>query len=137
MQTFLPYANFTKCAEVLDDKRLWKQIVECKQLLNTIKGKSKGWIHHPVTKMWGNYPEALTKYMIAMFEEWHKRRFQQCFEMVIDYRISDDLLPSWLGDEELHLSHRLNLLYKDPKHYGQYFDEPVPTKKPEYVWKVV
>ena len=28
MQTFLPYANYTKSAQVLDDKRLGKQRVE-------------------------------------------------------------------------------------------------------------
>jgi hypothetical protein len=36
VNTFLPFSNFQKCAEVLDDKRLYKQIVECKQILNTI-----------------------------------------------------------------------------------------------------
>ena len=36
MQTFLPYSDFQKCAEVLDGKRLRKQIVECEQILNCL-----------------------------------------------------------------------------------------------------
>jgi hypothetical protein len=46
------------------------------------------------------------------------------------------LLPSWLGDEELHRSHRSNLLAKDPGYYRPRFAErfgPEPADLP-YVW---
>ena len=36
MQTFLPYSNFQKSAEVLDWRRLGKQRVEGMQIINTI-----------------------------------------------------------------------------------------------------
>jgi hypothetical protein len=46
------------------------------------------------------------------------------------------LLPSWVGDEALHLSHRSNLLAKDPDFYRPRFAErfgPEPDDLP-YVW---
>lgn len=36
MQTFLPYSDFTKSAQCLDNRRLGKQRVECLQILQTI-----------------------------------------------------------------------------------------------------
>jgi len=52
MQTFLPYQNYSRCAEVLDNKRLGKQRVECLQILNALLDASKGWKQHPAVKMW-------------------------------------------------------------------------------------
>jgi hypothetical protein len=46
------------------------------------------------------------------------------------------LLPSWVGDEALHLSHRSNLIAKDPGFYRQRFTDlfgPEPDDLP-YVW---
>ena len=46
------------------------------------------------------------------------------------------LLPSWLGDEALHRSHRSNLVAKDPDFYRPRFAElfgPEPDDLP-YVW---
>jgi len=43
-------------------------------------------------------------------------------------------LPPWLGDEELHRSHRSALVRKDPAHYRPLFPD-VPDDLP-YVWPV-
>jgi hypothetical protein len=43
-------------------------------------------------------------------------------------------LPPWLGDEDLHLSHRSALVRKDPEHYRPHFPD-VPDDLP-YVWPV-
>jgi hypothetical protein len=45
MQTFLPYPDFRKSAEVLDRQRLGKQRVEGLQLINSLAGitNGKGW----------------------------------------------------------------------------------------------
>jgi hypothetical protein len=48
----------------------------------------------------------------------------------------EGLLPSWVGAEALHLSHRSNLLAKDPEFYRGRFTErfgPEPDDLP-YVW---
>jgi len=39
MQTFLPYPSYEKSANVLDQKRLWKQLVEGLQILDTLVTK--------------------------------------------------------------------------------------------------
>ena len=139
MQVFLPYPEYHRCAKVLDTKRLWKQTVECKQLLITIKamkeGKQTGWKHHPCTKMWYDYEESLREYMCEMLEEWLLRRFELTVTKWHDHRfkkLNDSFpeKPPWIGDKELHESHRKNLLFKDPKHYSKWFTDKIPEEKP-------
>ena len=62
MQTFLPYSDFIKCAQVLDYRRLNKQITEATQILKAIERKQGGWVNHPITKMWWNYSSCLKLY---------------------------------------------------------------------------
>jgi len=40
MQTFLPYKDYNQCAEILDNKRLNKQILESYQILKVLSGQS-------------------------------------------------------------------------------------------------
>jgi len=49
MQTFLPYKDYDQCAEILDNKRLNKQILEAYQILKVLSGKSPSgaWRNHP------------------------------------------------------------------------------------------
>jgi len=49
VQTFLPYTDFIKSAKCLDYKRLGKQRVEAKQILNILLGETTkaGWTNHP------------------------------------------------------------------------------------------
>ena len=47
MQTFLAYSSYERSAQVLDDRRLGKQRVECLQILNALK---KGPISCPICK---------------------------------------------------------------------------------------
>ena len=59
MQTFLPYPDFQKTAQCLDNKRLGKQRVEARQIISTLEGKSNGWRNHPAVKMWKGYEDCL------------------------------------------------------------------------------
>lgn len=65
MQIFVPYSQPIQCAEILwnDSKRYNKQIIECKQILNAINETKKGWINHPITKMYKPYKNWLIYYM--------------------------------------------------------------------------
>ena len=69
MQTFLPHINYLKVARVLDNKRLNKQILEGYQILNTLSGRSTGWIHHPAVKMWRGAENELWMYVRSMITE--------------------------------------------------------------------
>lgn len=134
MQTFLPYSDFQKSVEVLDYRRLGKQRVETFQVLNILleRTATKGWVNHPVTKMWRGFEEALKLYQNITITEWVKRGYKN--NLLFEEVNADDLeFPNWLGDEEFHRSHRSNLLRKNFEYYSQYFNEPTDL---EYKWFV-
>ena len=72
MQTFLPYANFEKSARSLDYRRLGKQRVECKQIINALSPDydKRGWVNHPATQMWKGHVDVLKVYANTMITEW-------------------------------------------------------------------
>jgi hypothetical protein len=140
MQTFLPYPSFEESARVLDQARLGKQRVEALQVLRAITVPDYGWRHHPAAKMWRGYVPALAKYALAMTDEWIARGHADsvraqvlAFAPEVDLLTQDELeLPPWIGDDAVHLSHRLNLVRKDPVFYGPKF--PGVTGDLPYVW---
>jgi hypothetical protein len=148
MQTFLPVADFTESARFLDNPRLGKQRVECLQVLRALELPDYGWANHPVVTMWRGYTAGLVVYSLAMVRIWRERGFADTTETLIAEFAPDaarmtqaeaaaaGLLPSWVGDEALHLSHRSNLMAKDPDFYRPRFTErfgPEPDDLP-YVW---
>lgn len=136
MQTFLPYPGFANSARVLDRQRLGKQRVEAYQILRALRGVSTGWVNHPATKMWRGYENALCLYGINMCIEWVSRGYKDTlmdkFIKLADPDPDALVLPPWLGDFDLHASHRSNLLRKDPAHYSQF--GWVESDDLPYVW---
>jgi hypothetical protein len=138
VQTFLPYRHFRMCAEVLDYRRLGKQRVEAKQILMALRGESKGWIHHPATKMWRGCEYDLSRYGWTMCEEWKRRGYKDTIQSYFgDWSRADDRehasYPSWI-DVNLTLSHQSNLVRKMPEYYGKIWPH-VPDNLP-YLWPV-
>jgi hypothetical protein len=137
MQTFLPYESFLESAKVLDRQRLGKQRVEKNQILRTLTGVSSGWQNHPAVKMWRGYDQALADYGATICIEWLGRGYKDSLlDKFIDHMdgAQDCEMPDWLGNQDLHLSHRSNLLRKLPDHYRQFF-----TSEPDdlpYVWPI-
>ena len=134
VNTFLPYKDFEESAKVLDIKRLFKQIVECKQILNILleKTEKKGYKNHPAVKMWESYEKALRYYQFCMLKEWIKRRWEFNISEEGIEKPSETELPTWLGDENFHAAHRSNLLRKDKEYYGSFgWQEPDNL---DYVW---
>ena len=130
MQTFLPYSNFQKTAEVLDWRRLGKQRVEGMQIIKTIlTPEQKGWRNHPIVIMWTPYVTALMLYTNTIINEWIKRGYNNNMEL---YKISSIIMPDWLGNEKFHSSHRANLLRKDYDYYSQFGWNEDPDSP--YVW---
>lgn len=133
MQTFLPYADFALSAYVLDMKRLGKQRVEVYQILKALRGETKGWANHPASKMWRGYEGTLVLYGLAICRDWVARGYKDTMTEKIQSYMPDRVLrPRWLGNEELHASHRSNLLRKFPEHYSK-FDWKESPDLP-YVW---
>jgi hypothetical protein len=144
VQTFLPEDSFELSARRLDDKRLGKQRVECKQILKALRGETKGWRNHPATLMWYGYEGALMYYMDCMIREWRQRGFRN--KMPLNYQWSSHgpggfpvarnkviWRPHWHGTHLIN-THRSNLLRKDPEFYGRYGWD-VPADLP-YHWPV-
>jgi hypothetical protein len=148
MQTFLPCVTFRDSVEVLDQKRLGKQMIETGQVVRAIHDPTYGWQHHPAVKMWRGYSDALIHYQRATSEEWYRRRQKYHGGATnlwawLDERMGpgylaqilnkDPVLPWWWGGE-IHGTHRSNLLRKDPAFYGQ-FGWTEQTDLP-YLWPV-
>lgn len=137
MQTFLPYDNFVESARVLDYRRLGKQRVETMQILKALRGESKGWINHPATRMWRGYEGALCEYGAVCSTMWLNLGYQDnllSYFHITNLDYPDDVKPPWFGDRDFHISHRSNLIRKNPEHYGRFWPD-VPDDIP-YVWPV-
>lgn len=148
MQTFLPYPDFLRSADALDQRRLGKQRVETIQVLRGLTREGYGWRNHPAVKMWSGYEEALVRYGLDICAVWCAAgRSDTCAATLtadlaaacgtVEVRSQYELaaagdLPPWLGREDLHLSHRSSLLRKDPDFYGPRFGA-IPADL-EYVW---
>lgn len=117
MQTFLPVPNFEETAKILDYRRLGKQRVEAKQILNTILNGG-GWKNHPAVKMWRGFESALGLYMDCMIREWIKRGYKNTMPLLLPQEPL--IMPPWIGLEIFHASHRSNLLRKNSKYYSQF-----------------
>jgi hypothetical protein len=144
MQTFVPYPHFGFCAVVLDKKRLWKQVVECKQLLKTLKGESNFAYHHPALLMWKQNIESLENYAYTL----NKKCLLEGIKSTQKFIYTKDApFPSWWGDFNIHFSHQSNLVRKKPEYYlpmlkllNKQFDlfrniQEIPNDLP-YVWPV-
>lgn len=137
MQIFLPYEDFRKSLRALDNKRLGKQRVETYQIISAISRRPKldgtpykGWLNHPCTIMWKNHLPALKQYLNYSIMEWIERGFKNTmnFEIVNE----EIVIPSFVGNERFHSSHRANLLKKEPDFYNQYGWTENPQDP--YVW---
>lgn len=137
MQTFLAYPDFVQSAKVLDRQRLGKQRVECYQILNAIKGGSKGWVNHPCTKMWREHTNSLVLYGLAVCDEWIARGYKDTMRPRIAEFFNPDVetaAPKFLGSEDFHKSHRSKLIQKKPEFYLPLF--PDTPDNLEYIWPV-
>ena len=134
MQTFLPLPDFKATAKCLDWRRLGKQRVEAKQILDILMGirRGGGWRSHPAVKMWAGHEPALANYLQAMISEWVERGYNNTMAAPIFAEAATP--PPWLGDRGFHASHRSNLLRKDPEHYGKFGWTEAPDLP--YVWPV-
>lgn len=147
MQTFLPFPDFLKSLNCLDDRRLGKQRVEAKQLINLIQRLqqnsflSRGKIaygNHPATIMWEKNLDALTIYYNQSLMVWASRGFknEKCQFIQPQNKLVAYSTPWWLGVDIFHRSHQSNLLRKKPAFYRDYFSSSVPNNLP-YLWPKV
>jgi hypothetical protein len=134
VNTFIPYADFKKCAKVLDNQRLGKQRVEAKQILNILTDatQTRGWRNHPVVKMWEGHAKALMLYYNEIVLEWISRGFQNNMPLyVIRGKVK---MPWFIGNHSVHLSHQANLIRKNIKYAQRFKTVPPEYIKYTYIW---
>ena len=106
MQTFLPYADFRKSAECLDDRRFNNQINEALIILRTLTGwytkhGKNGWPNHPATKMWRGHEVALARYAIAcLIEHCHRKQEKINYQRHQNIINALESLATWKWSEE-------------------------------------
>lgn len=129
MQTFLPYSDFKKSAQIIDWRRLGNQRVESNQILNIIKNGGR-WKNHPAVLMWIGYENALIEYRNIFINEWINRGYNNNMNILpINGKV---IYPEWLGNKKFHMSHKSKLYQKDPIFYHFWSDiKPIP-----YMWPV-
>lgn len=133
MNTFLPYQSFTKSLQCLDYKRLGKQRVEAKQILNVLDPNydKKGWRNHPAVLMWEGFEEALKLYQNIAIDIWIARGYKNTMPF-LPVTLEKVEMPHWFGNKDFHNSHKSNLLRKNPEFYSKYEWFVPPTL--EYYW---
>jgi len=143
MQTFLPYKDFDKSANVLDSKRLNKQILEGYQIMNVLMNDDPkaGWRNHPAVKMWRGFEMGLFQYAMVMVEEADKRGIKTENNLrnlnELNERKYQDWgygMPLWMDDKKVMArvttTHKANLYRKDPEYYFE-FHTAVESKNNE------
>jgi len=86
----------------LDYRRLGKQRVEAKQILNILLGKAKvnrngkiPWSNHPAVLMWKGYEEGLKQYYNVIVLEWINRGYKNNMPLITPNQFI--IYPPWLG----------------------------------------
>lgn len=116
MQVFVPYPSPIDVAKCLDPKRLRKQIIECDQILKTIRGQSVAWKNHPVVKMYFDYGAWLWYYLETL-----DAYTQECLTLAKQYSYQCDAYfrPPFLT-ESFCDQHKRRLFAKAPDLYPQF-----------------
>jgi hypothetical protein len=134
MQTFLSEHSFSATAQYLDDKRLNKQYLEVRQILEILLEKHESrWRNHPAVLQWKGFEYALFVYSKRIREECEERGISTEKNTVVLQRLYNEYLsgpdvnrdfPDWWEDEKLRerviVTHRARLFIKKPEHYHMY-----------------
>lgn len=135
MQTFVPSIDPLESVRVLDNKRLGKQRLECKQILSALMGWTDGYLRHPATRMWAQDIPSLAYYASAACEEYVQRGFADSLgHWFTETFHARWVPPAWWGDDDVHQSHRSSLLRKDFGHYAEHFRPRCTATDLVYVW---
>lgn len=138
--TFLPYPDFKKSIESLDNTRCAKQRLEAYQMINAIMKKRENpmdkvaWSNHPACLMWVGYENALIQYFNICLDVWESRGKSNSMKRM-DYIDNKEVkMPWWVGWHEFHESHKASLLRKHPYFYSKLFTVHEYFQNRGYVW---
>jgi hypothetical protein len=128
VNVFLPYCEIAASVRCLDDLRLGKQLVECQQILNVLRGRRKGYANHPAVVMFRGHEGFLLEYALEAAMDWEGRKHKTHGSWIAILRDEMEALPDrdatspwWFGEPWFHITHQRNLVRKDPARYGPLF----------------
>ena len=110
MQVFIPHLTPYDCALAMlkDMRRMNKQIIECRQILQAIDGTSKAWANHPITKMYKDYRGWLSCYMLCLkhMKENDTKRARQWSDMahgtsLENWYVVDGVVVKYVGGKKI------------------------------------
>lgn len=133
MQVFMPYTNIIESVKCLDNKRLGKQRIEIKYMLEMMYGM---WPErkHPVIEMWEDYPRFLHIIYKFTVKEWIIRGCKNTLPTSLEFVKTDPIPPPWLKDYTYQ--YKALLLHKDYEFYSKEFDTDIePISKIPYLTK--
>lgn len=140
VNTFLLSNDFDVSAKQLDTRRLFKQCVEAKQIINILEeldsGKvveKKGFSNHPATKQWIGYTIALKKYFNAHLEEVFRRKSHKTTMSLYVIPCDKVNYPWFVECKQFVFSHMASLQRKDPEYYAN-LSFPSEYKNYGYIW---
>jgi hypothetical protein len=163
VNTFIMDQNLVLSASLLDNKRLGKQRVETRQIIDILeeidRGSTtvnKGFINHPAVKAWIGYTNQLKVYFNIIVREWCFRGFKNNMDF---YSIDENLyhivpcnfignkayydvtkfnkysFPFWVNYPPFYLSHQASLCRKNPVYYSKFLREELkPFLNNGYLW---
>lgn len=132
VNTFFTSSNPKKTARKLDDRRLGKQRVEAKQIIDALEDRTSGWSNHICTRGWIGYTEALKDYYNIIVKEWIKRGKKNTMKL---YKLEEKPeYPPWATCKKIQYSHQARLIQKDPVFYKKRFSPPEEYHELSYIW---
>jgi Pyrimidine dimer DNA glycosylase len=119
VNTFIISNDPRQTFKILDMRRLGKQRLEARTIIQILEGTSKGrgYANHPITKMWTGYVDGLKFYFNCCIDEWAGRGYKNTMEK---YELPSETppLPWWFFNEQVHEAMKASLLRKDEKYYS-------------------
>lgn len=135
VNTFITAKCFKKSAQLLDNTRLWKQVIEAKTILNIITNSLKSWANHPAVNQWRGYEDCLKYYYNCHLDEWVQRGFKNNTQTHYPVNEKKITYPYWAKSDIYINSHKASLLRKNPSNYETKFtDIPEVYLTRGYFW---
>ena len=138
MLTYLPLPDLEGSINCLDTDTLRRQCLDSVSLLDCLSGFNPLWQQHPAYRMWWGFSPMLCCYAHIAHDRHLRRtgsRLLSWYELQETVRrrpalMGTPVVPPWMGDIRLCVSHQSNLVRIDPERYGSLW----PKIKPSPVW---
>ena len=135
VNTFILSNSPQKCVKFLDYKRLGKQRVEAKQIIDALEGSKSGWSNHPVSKMWKDDIIGLKYYYNCCVDEWISRGYKNTMvKYDVEFVDEKDILPWFYTNKQIQESFKASLLRKNPEYYEKMWSCDEDYMKNGYIW---